>query len=217
MGCTRISLIIVSTCAASVLIGGCAGTNAREGAKAGLVGGAVAGAVGSLFWGGNVVGNMAAGAVTTAAAGAAVGAMQPSPIGESGEAPPVAENRSKGDLTSTDPELLERERELEKRIGPENFEAARRLARCEQDRAINEARKAYKEVSTQEQRAYALMIEAIAEEERGDRAAADAIYPRLVEVDPARGTPEKARNDALSGVLKVQQVRKEYGLSPTCA
>ena len=38
----------------------------------------------------------------------------------------------------------------------------------------------------------------------------------LVEVDPEIGSTDKARNDALSGVLKVQQVRKDYGLSPTC-
>jgi hypothetical protein len=37
-----------------------------------------------------------------------------------------------------------------------------------------------------------------------------------VEVDPGIGSTDKARNAALSGVLKVQQVRKDYGRSPTC-
>ena len=50
----------------------------------------------------------------------------------------------------------------------------------------------------------------------GDAATATAVYPRLVEIDPALGSPDKARNAALSGVLKIQQVRKEYGRPPTC-
>jgi hypothetical protein len=60
------------------------------------------------------------------------------------------------------------------------------------------------------------MIEAVAEEEKGDTATAAAVYPRLVEVAPGIGSTEKARNAALSGVLKVQQVRKDYGRWPTC-
>jgi hypothetical protein len=60
------------------------------------------------------------------------------------------------------------------------------------------------------------MIEAMAAEEKGDTATATAVYPRLVEVAPGIGSTDKARNDALSGVLKVQQVRKDYGLPATC-
>jgi hypothetical protein len=61
-----------------------------------------------------------------------------------------------------------------------------------------------------------LMIEAVAAEEEGDTATATAVYPRLVEIDPSRENVTKARNDALSGILKVQQVRKEYDLHATC-
>jgi hypothetical protein len=66
----RTTKLLLEACVVTVVGGplvlslqACAGTYAGEGAKAGLVGGAVAGAVGSLFWGGNVVSNMAVGAV----------------------------------------------------------------------------------------------------------------------------------------------------------
>jgi hypothetical protein len=192
-------------CAAS----GCAGTYAEEGAKAGLVGGAVAGAVGSLFWGGNVLQSAAVGAVTTAAAGAAVGGMQKKP--EAGE-----QAKSTAPATS-DQDVIARDRAIEERIGQENFEAARLLGRCQHDRAIDQARKAFSSVDTDERRAYALMIEAVAAEEKGDTATATAVYPRFVELAPDHGPVEKARNEALSGILKVQQARKAHGLQPLCA
>jgi len=56
----------------------------------------------------------------------------------------------------------------------------------------------------------------VAAEEKGDTATAAAGYPRLVEIEPGIDSTDKARSAALSGVLKVQQVRKNYGRSPTC-
>jgi hypothetical protein len=195
----------------------CADTYAREGAKAGLVGGAVAGAVGSLFWGGNVVGNMAAGAITTAAAGAAVGAMSEKPATQSENAgAKQSSSEAQGKDVPPREELVKREREVEARIGPANFEAARLLARCDHNGAITQAQKAFAAEQTQERRAYALMIEAIAAEEVGNTDKAASVYPRLVQVDPSRESVVKARNDALSGILKVQQVRKQYGAPATC-
>ena len=203
-----------SQCAAvgallAFLVYGCAGTYAAEGAKQGAVAGAVAGAVGSIFWGGNALENAAIGAVTTAAAGAAVGAMNKKPTEP---APPAADSGS-----TKDQDLVKKDRELEARIGSENYEAARLLARCQHDRAIDEARKAYAAVDTDERRAYALMIEAIAAEEKGDAATAAAVYPRLVQLAPAQGPAEKAHSEALSGILKVQQARKAHGFDPLCA
>jgi Flp pilus assembly protein TadD len=113
--------------------------------------------------------------------------------------------------------LVKRERELTARIGPANFEAARLLARCDHNAAISQAQKAFSAEQTQERRAYALMIEAIAAEEAGNTDKAASIYPQLVQIDPSRESVVKARNDALSGILKVQQVRKEYGIPATCS
>jgi hypothetical protein len=187
---------------------GCAGTYAAEGAKQGAVGGAVAGAVGSLFWGGNVLESAAIGAVTAAAAGAAVGGMS--------KKPPESQAVAKG-APPTDQEIIKRDRELEARIGSENFEAARLLGRCQHDRAIDQARKAYGSADSDERRAYALMIEAVAAEEKGDSAAATAVYPKFVQLAPSHGPVEKAHSEALSGILKIQQARKAHGLDPLCA
>jgi hypothetical protein len=197
------------TCVVAFLTASCADTYAAEGAKSGAVGGAVAGAVIGIFTG-NVGGSMVAGAAASAAAGAAVGGMTPkAPQG-------AAPAQTQGSSAPTDPKLLERQQALENKIGPANFDAARMLALCRHNSAIELARNAYTSADTQERRGYALMIEAVAAEETGDTASAAAVYPRLVEVDPGIGSVDKARNAALSGVLKVQQVRKDHGLSPTC-
>jgi hypothetical protein len=197
-------------CAVAFLTASCADTYAAEGAKSGAVGGAVAGAVLGVFTG-NIGGSMVAGAAASAAAGAAIGGMtQKAP---QGAAPAPAQGQGP---VPNDPKLVERQQALEKKIGPANFDAARMLALCRHDSAIELARNGYTTADTQERRGYALMIEAVAAEEKGDTATAAAVYPRLVELDPGIGSTDKARNAALSGVLKVQQVRKDYGRSPTC-
>jgi hypothetical protein len=209
----RSSGMTLLVCAVAFLTASCADTYAAEGAKSGAVGGAVAGAVLGVFTG-NVGASMVAGAAASAAAGAAIGGMTPK--APQGAAPATAPAQSQGNLARTDPKLVERQQALEKKIGPANFDAARMLALCRHDSSIELARKAYTTADSQERRGYALMIEAVSAEEKGDTATAAAVYPRLVEVDPGIGSTDKARNAALSGVLKVQQVRKDYGLSPTC-
>jgi hypothetical protein len=207
----RSHVVTLLTCAAAFLATSCADTYAAEGAKSGAVGGAVAGAVLGVFTG-NVGASMVAGAAASAAAGAAIGGMTPKdPQGAASASAPA-----QGGPTANDPKLIERQQALEKKIGPANFDAARMLALCRHNSAIELARSAYTTADSQERRGYALMIEAVAAEEKGDTASANAIYPRLVEVDPGIGSTDKARNAALSGVLKVQQVRKDYGRPPTC-
>jgi hypothetical protein len=205
------SIMTLLICAAAFLTASCADTYAAEGAKSGAVGGAVAGAVLGVFTG-NIGGSMVAGAAASAAAGAAIGGMTPK--SPQGAAP--APVQGQGSAAPTDPKLAERQQALESKIGPANFDAARMLALCRYSSAIELARNAYTTADTQERRGYALMIEAVTAEEQGDTKTAAAVYPRLVEIDPAIGSTDKARNMALSGVLKVQQVRKEYGRPPTC-
>src|SRR5215469_3673474 len=209
---TGMTLLI---CAVAFLTASCADTYAAEGAKSGAVGGAVAGAVLGVFTG-NVGASMVAGAAASAAAGAAIGGMTPKAPQGAAPAPAPAPAQGQGSPVPNDPQLVERQQALEKKIGPANFDAARMLALCRHNSAIELARNAYTNADTQERRGYALMIEAVAAEEKNDTATAAAVYPRLVEVAPGLGSPDKARNAALSGVLKVQQVRKDYGLSPTC-
>ena len=209
----RANLMTLLICAVAFLTASCADTYAAEGAKSGAVGGAVAGAVLGIFTG-NIGGSMVAGAAASAAAGAAIGGMTPKAPQGAAPAPPPAQGS--GNPAATDPKLVERQQALEAKIGAANFDAARMLALCRHNSAIELARNAYTTADTQERRAYALMIEAVSAEETGDTAAAAAVYPRLVDVDPGIGSADKARNMALSGVLKIQQVRKDYGRPPTC-
>jgi len=158
-------------CAVAFLTASCADTYAAEGAKSGAVGGAVAGAVLGVFTG-NIGGSMVAGAAASAAAGAAIGGMTPkTPQGAAATSAQV-----QGNPALNDPKLLERQQALEKKIGPANFDAARMLALCRHDSAIELARSAYGSADTHERRGYALMIEAVAAEEKGDSASAAAVY-----------------------------------------
>jgi hypothetical protein len=196
-----------SMLSAAVALSGCAAGSlasegAQSGAKSGALGGAVAGAVGSIFWGGNVVGNMAAGAVVGAASGAAIG-------GASGQA---ADKKIEAKRN-----LSEADAALAARLGPANFEAATQLAKCNHKTAIGKARTAFGTTDDRELQRYALLIEAVSNEEMGDTAAAQKVYPLLARTYPdGSGTVEKAHADTLSAIQKVQQVRQEHGAKPTC-
>jgi len=62
-----------------------------------------------------------------------------------------------------------------------------------------------------------LMIEAIASEESGDTENALKVYPLLLRVNPPLETVDRARNEALSGILDIQRKRQEHGRAPTCS
>lgn len=200
------STALLATAVLAVNLAGCAAGSlgaqgASEGAKSGALAGAVAGAVGSLFWGGNVVQNMATSAVVGAATGAAVGGAQ-----GNAEDRRIAAQR---EMSQADAELLQK-------IGPDNFAAAKELASCNHRTAIGKARTAFGRATTDDYKRYALMIEAIADEETGDTAAAQKVYPLLLTVDPSHPTVDSARSAALAGILKVQKAREDRGLRPTC-
>jgi hypothetical protein len=193
------AVVALSGCAAGSL----ASEGAASGAKSGALGGAVAGAVGSIFWGGNVVQNMAVGAAVGAASGAAMGGAAGHEADKKIEA---KRNMSEADAA------------LAAKLGPANFEAAAQLARCKHRTAIGKARTAYGTTQDPQLQRYALFIEAIANEEMGDTAAAQKVYPLLARTYPdGSGTVEKAHADTLAAILKVQQVRQEHGVKPTCS
>lgn len=195
---TLIAVVVLCGCAAGSL----ASEGAASGAKSGALGGAVAGAIGSIFWGGNVVGNMAASAAVGAATGAAIGG---------------AAGHSEDKKIEAKRNMSEADAALAAKVGPANFEAATQLARCKHKTAIGKARTAYGTTQDREQQRFALFIEAAANEEMGDTAAAQEVYPLLARTyADGGGTLEKAHADTLAGILKVQQVRQEHGLKPTC-
>ena len=198
-------------CATAVLASGCSSNSAKQagqGATMGAVGGAVAGAVSSLLWGGNVVEGAVKGGITGAATGAAVGAVS----GAAADNQQAQAQQQAAQARQPDPKIAE----LRKRIGDRNYASALMLAQCQHKNAISSTEDTFNSTQDRDQRAYALMIQGIATEESGDKARAASVYLRIAELDPARGSPEKLRADALEGVIKVQNARRQHGLPPTC-
>lgn len=205
-----------------VALTGCAsdsatGRKAASGAALGTVGGAVAGAVGSLLWGGNPISGALKGGVTGAASGAAVGAVSGAVADSRAKKPETPPQESPALQTAeekiaADPEFAE----LERKVGKDNYRAALLLAGCKHLEAMDAAGKAYSTATDSDQRAYALMVQAIAAEESGNKGLASSLYPRIVREDPKLGTAEKARAEALEGVFRVQALRQDHGLSPVC-
>jgi hypothetical protein len=195
---------------ALALASGCASDSeasrqAGQGAKYGAVGGAVAGAVSSLIFGGNVVQGAVAGGITGAASGAAVGGM-------AGSAADNAKKQNAAKPVAGDPKLAA----LREKIGDGNYAAAMQLAQCQHRNAIATAQDAFAATQDPQKKTYALAIQAVSAEEAGDKALASSLYPKIAEIDPTRGSPEKMRADALEAVIRVQAARKEHGLPPTC-
>jgi Flp pilus assembly protein TadD len=175
---------------------------AGEGAKYGAVGGAVAGAVSALIFGGNPLQGAVAGGITGAASGAATGAMAGSQR-DAARAKPIA----------GDPKLAA----LREKIGDTNYAAALQLAQCQHRGAITTAQEAVDKAQDPHQKTAGLAIQALAAEESGDKALAASLYPKIIELNPARGSPDKLRADALEGLMRVQAARREHGLPPICS
>jgi hypothetical protein len=198
--------------AASVPLAGCASgsqasAGAASGAKSGAIGGVVAGAVGALLWGGNPLEHAVKGGVVGAAAGAAIG----------GAAGAEADKRAEQAATAppaqpTGTELAE----LRAKMGEQAWDAAVLLAHCRHSGAIAAAEAAYAAESDGQRQVYALLVEALAAEESGDKAAAAALCRRIAAADPARGSEEAVRVQVLEGVIKLQRLRQEYGLPALC-
>ena len=213
----RILLSLVPAMGLGFFLAGCAadsqaGKQAGRGAALGAVGGAVGGAVSSLLWGGNIVEGTVKGGVAGAATGAAVGAVSGA-MADSEAKQMEARTEPEPKKVDSDPRLAQ----LEKKMGKKNFEAATLLAECKHGQAIGTAVEAYAGTQDPKQRAYSLLIQAVAAEEMGDKDMAASLYPRIVQATPSIGTAEKARTEALEGVMKIQRIRKDYGLPPLCS
>ena len=201
-------LAVVSLTAAIVAAGGCstsAQKGAGQGATLGAVGGAVAGAVGSLLWGGNVAEGAARGAVIGAASGAATGAV-------AGSMADSAAQEKATKPAAQDAKLAE----LRQRVGDRNYATFLLLAQCRHREAIASADATLAATQDRQERTYAMLLQGIAAEESGDKALASAVYPKIVQEDAGRGSPDKVRADTLEAVMKVQAARREHGIPAAC-
>jgi hypothetical protein len=192
-----LSLALAAGCSSSAQKG------AGQGATLGAVGGAVAGAVSSLIFGGNVAQGAMSGAAIGAATGAATGAVAGS----------MADSAAKDRAAQTP---AAKDAELRKKIGDRNYSTAVLLTQCRHQDAIASAQETFNASQNKDERVYALVIQSIAAEEAGDKKLANSLYPKIVQEDASRGSVDKARADALEGVMKVQATRREHGLSPLC-
>jgi len=113
---------------------------------------------------------------------------------------------------STDPKVAA----LRQKIGDTNYAAVMQLAQCQHKGAIATAGEALAAAPDAQHKTYSMVIQALAAEESGDKAYAASLYPKIVELDPSRGSPEKLRADALEGLMRVQTARRQHGLPPTC-
>ena len=136
----------------------------------------------------------AIGAASGAATGAVAGSMADSAAKERAEKPAAA-----------DPKMAE----FRKRIGDRNYATALLLAQCKHRDAIASAGETLAATQNSDERAFAQLIQTVAAEESGDKALAASVYPKM------GGSVDKARADALEGVIKVQAARREHGL-PAC-
>lgn len=195
------------------------GEQAAHSGALGAVGGAVAGAVGSLLWGGNPLEGAVRGGLTGAASGAAVGAVAAA-MEDTGTEQTVSARPQSRIQSRPQPQPLGNRQEkldaLRAKIGEKNYAAALMLADCKHPQAIDAAKDAFSQATDPTQRAYALLLQAVAAEEKGDRALAASLYPRMAELDPEHGSFDKARSWALEGVLKIQRLRQDHGLPPIC-
>jgi hypothetical protein len=202
---------IIVALGSAFLAGGCAsdsaaGKGAAQGASVGMVGGAVAGAVGSLLWGGNPVEGAVKSGITGAAAGAAVGGMSGA----------QRDRAAKGSAAKTANDFDTSQAELRKRIGDRNYSTAVLLTQCRHREAIASTQETLASSKDPQERQYAWLIQSVAAEESGDKQLASSIYPKIAQEDSSRGGVDKLRADALEGVIKVQNARRQHGLPPTC-
>ncbi|TFG86095.1 MAG: hypothetical protein E4H19_06775 [Chromatiales bacterium] len=215
----RLPTLGICLCAAFAMAGCSTGAKdgAARGAKTGAVGGLLAGAVGSIFWGGDAVNNALRTAAVGAASGAAVGAMngaerdkrQPPP-------PPPAPAPAPGGTPAKAAGMTVDNKALKAQVGDLNFSASEELARCRHVSAISRAEKAFASETDAKRKGYALLIQAMAAEESNNATKANAVYAQWGQFDPARADPQKTRNEALEGLLKLQKVRQEQGLPVLC-
>ncbi|MDD4356476.1 MAG: hypothetical protein PHN98_04415 [Smithellaceae bacterium] len=200
-------VLSLSGCAANSQVG----KKVSKGSVVAVVGAAAAGAVSGLVTGGPI-GAIQGGitGATSSAISSATGVV--AGVIEETETKEVQKSQIK-DLSTRQKELAE----LEARIGKKNYGATLLLADCHHRRAIEMANEAFGESKDSTQRTYALLLQAIAAEEMGDKALAASFYPKIIQESPQCRNLDKARADALEGVLKIQQLRRDHGLPPLCS
>ncbi len=194
---------------ASLLLSGCQGTQAGEGAARGAFYGAVSSGVVAAVFGGDVGKSMQYGAVGGAVTGGLQGAAA------DGQAARTDELRRKNAQLERENRSLQLRQELVARIGSENTEAIAALVNCQHEQASVHTRRGAS-ADDPNHRLAALWIDAAIALDRRDLKAARAIYPTIVAQDERVSSVEDAEVRALDLVTKLEDTRAEFGLPRRC-
>jgi len=207
IGASQIAATLV-VCVAVFGATGCASDSyAARGAAQGAGTGALAGAVGAaataLIFGGNVGEAAARGAVYGGTSGAVVGGL----------------SGAEADKRVAEQERMEYERRVQRfreEIGPDAFNGFVALAECKHEVALANAREAQRSRN----RDYALAgfwVEALAEADRRQPQAAEAMLPVIVERDREIADTAAAQTRLDEALLKIGEIRRQHDLPETCS
>jgi predicted MPP superfamily phosphohydrolase len=141
------------------------------------------------------------GGITGAAGGAAAGAMAGGMVERQGKQAQPTSGDGQVDIEA-----------LRKALGDLNFHAAVFLIQGNHKEAIAMANRAVAEASQTNRKVFGLTVRAVAENETGNKAAAEKTYADIAKVDPKRSI-DRARGDTMQVMLKIQGLRKQHGIT----
>ena len=193
----------------TLLLSGCQGSRASEGAARGAFYGAVSSGVVAAVFGGDVGKSMQYGAVGGAVTGGLQGAAADS------QAARGEELRKQNAQLERENRALQLRQELIARIGSENTEAISALVHCQHEQAAVHTRRGASD-DDPNHRLAALWIDVAIALDRRDVKSARAIYPTIVAQDERTGSVEEAEARALDLVARLEDTRAEFGLPRRC-
>ncbi|MGI9290517.1 MAG: hypothetical protein ACR2QG_04465 [Gammaproteobacteria bacterium] len=203
--CARLNLLVP----AMVLMCGLAGCSANSskgaerGAKTGAVSGAVGGMVGALVFGGSVGDAAARGAVVGGAAGATAGAMS----GAEKDKQAAAQAASTADAEMAN---------LRKKIGEDSYSGVDALAKCKHQVAIAYASTAQTSGNADYELA-GLWVEVLSYADQREEGTARDLFPKVIEADSDVATVADAETQMQESLLKLRNIREQYGLPKLCS
>ena len=194
--------IILPALALGLLLSACgeyAAKGAGTGATTGAVSGAVGGLVSALVFGGDAGEAMARGAVYGGAVGATAGAMGGAQVDSK-----IKEQRQAAEDT------------LRSKIGDDAFKGLQALADCEHEKSLKQAGLARQSDNPNFSLA-GLWLEVLSYADQGNDAAAQSLFPVVVEKDWDIKSEAEAEATMKSTLTKLMDIREQYSLPRVCS
>lgn len=185
---------------------------AGQGAATGAIAGAVGGLVTGLVFGGNVAESAARGAAWGASTGAVAGGIAGASETQAMEKQEQARNSKPQPTPSQRDAQIEH---LKTDLGEDAFNGLAALAECKHEVALGHARTAA--MSANQNYALAgLWIQILTYADRGEEAAARALFPDLTAKDPKINSDVQAEQKMRESLQQLMDIRAEYQLPRVC-